>query len=248
MVKIQRFFTLSWLYKRFFWYCLIIAIFIGFVRSNKGSIILDLYSFIPQPFSNISDKQDRIESSDEIEKNIRISLLEKDNKRLREILELQSLSKKDRISAAVILREPRGWWQKLELNKGLKHGVMAGDAVVAPGGLVGLIYSATPYTSRVRLLTSSGSQIGVWVERTKNHGIMTGMGTINTKLSFLDSEIDVQKGDVVVTSPSSTLLPANLPIGIIQSVNRQASPTPDAIVQLIASPSSIDWVQILQIR
>ena len=53
-------------------------------------------------------------------------------------------------------------------------------------------------------------------------------------------------GDTVTTSPASTLLPPNLTIGIVKSVNEQALPSPYAIVQLTASPEAIDWVQILK--
>jgi rod shape-determining protein MreC len=33
-------------------------------------------------------------------------------------------------------------------------------------------------------------------------------------------------------------------VGVIQSVNEQAVPAPTAIVQLIAAPEAIDWVQV----
>jgi rod shape-determining protein MreC len=33
-------------------------------------------------------------------------------------------------------------------------------------------------------------------------------------------------------------------VGVIQSVDEQAVPAPTAIVQLIAAPEAIDWVQV----
>ena len=51
-------------------------------------------------------------------------------------------------------------------------------------------------------------------------------------------------GDLVATSPASTLLPPNVPVGVIQSVDEQAVPAPVAVVQLIAAPEAIDWVQV----
>ena len=56
----------------------------------------------------------------------------------------------------------------------------------------------------------------------------------------------VLAGDVVTTSPASTLLPPNLTIGIVQFVDENALPSPFAIVQLTASPEAIDWVQVLK--
>jgi rod shape-determining protein MreC len=63
-------------------------------------------------------------------------------------------------------------------------------------------------------------------------------------LRFIDKEPNVNLGDLVTTSPASTLLPPNVSVGVIQSVNEQAVPAPTAIVQLIAAPEAIDWVQV----
>jgi rod shape-determining protein MreC len=63
-------------------------------------------------------------------------------------------------------------------------------------------------------------------------------------LRFIDKDPNVSAGDLVTTSPASTLLPPNVSVGVIQSVNEQAVPAPTAIVQLIAAPEAIDWVQV----
>ena len=110
-----------------------------------------------------------------------------------------------------------------------------------------MVESVTPVTSRVRLLTSPGSQIGVWAPRTNSHGLLVGLGTSRPQLVFIDKDPKVFPGDLVSTSPASTLLPPNVPVGVIQSLNSQSLPEPYASVQLIAAPEAIDWVQV-QIR
>ena len=173
-------------------------------------------------------------------------MLEEDNIRLRRALSLKEFNVDQRISAAVISRSSRNWWQQLEINKGTKDGVWEGQTVIGPGGLIGLVDSVTPLTARVRLLTDPGHQVGAWINRTKCHGILTGMGTNRPKLIFLNKNSLAKIGDVVTTSPASTLLPPNLTIGIVQFVNEKALPSPYAIVQLTASTDAIDWVQILK--
>ncbi|MFL0727105.1 MAG: rod shape-determining protein MreC, partial [Prochlorococcus sp.] len=73
------------------------------------------------------------------------------------------------------------------------------------------------------------------------------MGTSRPQLKFIDKDPNAFPGDLVSISPASTLMPANLPIGVIQSVDNRAVPAPLAAVQLIAAPEAIDWVQV-QIR
>ena len=74
--------------------------------------------------------------------------------------------------------------------------------------------------------------------------VKMGVGEINADLDFIDKDVIVQPGDLVTTSPASILLPPNLPIGIVQSVDMRAVPSPQAVVQLIATAQAIDWVQV----
>ena len=71
-----------------------------------------------------------------------------------------------------------------------------------------------------------------------------GLGTARPQLQFLDKEVRVKEGDLVSTSPASTLLPPTLPVAVVQSINLRAVPAPTALVQLIAAPDAIDWVQV----
>jgi len=234
------------LLKSRFWAILFFGALLFGIRLTKGAGYLDLYSILLKPILPGTAQREWIQEGANIERNIRLKLLEEDNNRLRRALSLRELNRNQRISAAVISRSSRNWWQLLEINKGSKDGVMKGQTVIGPGGLIGLVDSTTPLTSRVRLLTDPGHQIGAWIDRTKRHGILTGMGTNRPKLIFLNKNSLVKKGDTVTTSPASTLLPPNLIIGIVQVVNENALPSPYAIVQLTASPEAIDWVQVLK--
>ena len=216
------------------------------IRWTKGAGYLDLYSILLKPILPGTAQREWIKQGANIERDIRLKLLEDDNNRLRRALSLQESNFNQRISAAVISRSSRNWWKQLEINKGSKDGVLEGQTVIGPGGLIGLVDSTTPLTARVRLLTDPGHQVGAWIDRTKQHGVLTGMGTNRPKLIFLNKNSLAKLGDAVTTSPASTLLPPNLTIGIVQFVNEKALPAPYAIVQLTASPEAIDWVQVLK--
>ena len=216
------------------------------VRWTKGAGYLDFYSLLLKPLLPGTAQREWIQEGDNFEKNTRLKLLEQDNIRLRRALSLKEFNNENRISAAVIGRSSRSWWQQLEINKGAKDGIVNGQTVIGPGGLIGLIDSTTPLTSKVRLLTDPGHQVGAWIDRTKRHGILIGMGTNRPKLIFLNKNSFAKIGDAVTTSPASTLLPPNLVIGVVQFVEEKALPAPFAIVQLTASPEAIDWVQVLK--
>ncbi|WP_320666797.1 rod shape-determining protein MreC [Prochlorococcus sp. MIT 1307] len=224
------------------WFLLASCLFI--VRLSKGAGFSDAYALLTKPFWPGSAQREWIQDGAQLDQQIRLNLLEQDNERLRTILSLQQSSKFGLFSAPVISRRPKGWWQQVELGKGSIDGIRPTFAVMGPGGLLGIVESVTPTTARVRLLTAPGSQVGVWVSRTKSHGILLGMGTNRPQLTFLDKAPMVIEGDVVSTSPASTILPPNLPVGVIQVLDKKALPAPQASVQLLAAPEAIDWVQV----
>ena len=137
------------------------------------------------------------------------------------------------------------WWRQLLLNKGSNNGVKIGSIVLGPGGLLGRVDSTTNFTSTVILLTSPESKVGVLVERAQVNALLIGSGDYSPKLIFYNNNVDVKVGDVVASSPASTLLPPNIPIGIIQSVDMTFRSKKTANVLLLGKPQVIDWVKIV---
>jgi rod shape-determining protein MreC len=214
------------------------------VRLTKGVAFADAYALVSRPFWPGPSQQEWLRSSQRLAADLRLSQLAQDNARLRGLLDLGQVHS-GAIQAAVISREVDGWWQQILLNKGTLAGLRVGDGVEGPGGLVGLVGQVSLSTATVTLLTDPASRIGVWVARTRQHGLLSGVGTSRPVLRFLDKDPQVRPGDVVLTSPASTLVPPNLPVGVVQSIDQGANPAPEAIVQLSAPVDAIDWVEVL---
>ena len=248
MVDIRRISTNRWWHKKNNWGLFIFLLFLFFARISKGSLYKDFYYLISKPFWPGQFQREVLTKSIEQEFFIRLKQLEKDNKRLREILSLQRLSDSESISAIVISRKTSSFWRQIILNKGAKDGVEIGSIVVGPGGLLGRVHNTSLFTSSVKLLTSPESKVGVWVERIQMHGLLVGTGNDYPKLIFYNKDIDIKAGDFVVSSPASTLLPPNIPIGIIQSIDKELEEKKTANILLLGKPQAIDWVQILKVE
>ena len=248
MLDIRRISSSRWWHKKKYWTFFGIFLFLVFVRISKGSIYRDFYYFISRPFWPGKFQKEIILKSIDQESLIKYDLLKKDNIRLREALSLQDTSNEANISAAVISRKTGSWWRQLILNKGSKDGVAIGSAVIGPGGLLGRINNTTLLTSSVTLLTSPESKVGVWVDRIQISGLMIGLGTDYPSLILFSKNADIKIGDFVSSSPVSTLLPPNIPIGIVQSVNKPFKSKKTAVISLLANPHVIDWVQILKVK
>ena len=248
MVDIRRISTTRWWNKKNNWGLFIFLSFLFFVRITKGSLYKDFYYLISKPFWPGQFQREVLTKSVEQEFLIKSKQLEKDNKRLREILSLQRLSDSESISANVISRKTGSFWRQIILNKGAKDGVEIGSFVVGPGGLLGRVENTSLFTSTVKLLTSPESKVGVWVERIQMHGLLVGSGNDYPKVIFYNKDIDIKVGDFVLSSPASTLLPPNIPIGIVQSVDEDLKAIKTANILLLGKPQAIDWVQILKVE
>ncbi len=248
MLDIRRISTNRWWNKKNNWGLFIFLLFLFFVRISKGSLYKDFYYLISKPFWPGQFQREVLTKSVEQEFLIRLKQLEKDNKRLREILSLQRSSDSESISANVISRKNGSFWRQIILNKGAKDGVEIGNFVVGPGGLLGRVDNTSLFTSTVKLLTSPESKVGVWVERIQMHGLLVGSGNDYPKVIFYNKDIDIKVGDFVLSSPASTLLPPNIPIGIIQSVDEGFKAKKTANILLSGKPQAIDWVQILKVE
>ncbi len=248
MFNIRRISTSRWWHKKKNWIIFGIFLFLIFVRISKGSIYKDFYYFISKPFwPGQFQKEILLESIDQ-EYLIKLNLLKEDNIRLRKILSLQESSTRDSISAAVISRKTGSWWRQIILNKGSKDGVEIGSAVIGPGGLLGRVSNTSFLTSSVTLLTAPESKVGVWVDRIQLNGLLVGLGDDYPSLILYTKNPDIKVGDFISSSPSSTLLPPNISIGIVQSLDKRLKGQTIAKISLLAKPQVIDWVQILQVN
>ena len=248
MLDIRRISTNRWWHKKKNWLLLIFLSFLFFVRISKGALYKDFYYLISKPFWPGQFQREVITKSVDQELLIKLNQLEKDNKRLREILSLQRTSDSESILATVISRKTGSWWRQIILNKGMKDGVETGNFVIGPGGLLGRINNTSLLTSSVRLLTSPESKVGVWVERVESNGLLVGSGSDYPKVIFYRKDVDIKVGDFVLSSPASTLLPPNIPIGIIKSVDEVSNSKKTANIMLLGKPQAIDWVQILKVE
>ena len=248
MLKIRRISASRWWHKKKNWILFGIFLFLIFVRISKGYLYKDFYYFISKPFWPGQFQKEVILESINHENLIKFNLLKKDNMRLREMLYLQGSSNNDAISAAVISRKTGSWWRQLILNKGSKDGVEMGSIVLGPGGLLGRVNNTSLLTSSVTLLTSPESKVGVWVDRIQLNGLLIGSGDDYPNLIIYSKDADIKVGDFVSSSPSSTLLPPNIPIGVVKSIEEPFKGKKKAKILLLAKPQLIDWVQILKVK
>ncbi|AZB71634.1 rod shape-determining protein MreC [Synechococcus elongatus] len=214
------------------------------LRQTQGALLAEVYALITRPFYPGPTQQEWVQSATVSGLEQALLEAEAENRVLRQQLALQPKQPPGTVLAPIIGRSVDSWWQQVTLGRGSRAGVQVGDSVSGPGGLVGRIVSVSPNTSRVLLITDPSSGVGVMISRSRSQGYIRGQGTNQVTVRFFDRDPVVRPGDVAVTSSASTLFPAGLPVGVVQKVDLQATPAPEAVLQLSAPIGQLEWLTI----
>jgi rod shape-determining protein MreC len=219
------------------------------LRQTQGTLLLELYQSITRPWQMLQQgisPEERFQDARLLEMKTRIVDLEHQNQSLQNLLgyiERDPLSIHP-IVARVVGRSADHWWQQVVLNRGANEGIYEGDIVKSDGGLVGLIESVTPSTSRVLLISDLKSQVGVTVSRTGAKGVLRGDASSEASLEFYEKVPNVKIGDLVSTSTYSQKFPPGIAVGRIKSLDLKKLPASVAKVELFPPIKYLDWVTV----
>lgn len=106
----------------------------------------------------------------------------------------------------------------MTLARGEKEGIQKGMIVVSEGFLVGKIIGATPFSSRVILPSAEGSEIKARIVESGQAGVVRGTPEGRIILDEVLQEVELEEGQVIVTSGEEEKYPADIPIGTIGKV------------------------------
>lgn len=215
-----------------------------FLRQTEGAVLYEAYQFLVRPFQPDLERKTVLTNAQIQELQQRLTELESQNQQFRTLLGYVEQTKKPGITAPVVGRSADHWWQHVLMGRGSRDGIKEGYVVMAPGGVVGRVVSVTPNTSRVLLLSDPSSRVGVTVSRSRFMGYIRGQSSNRAVMEFFDKVPDVRQGDVITTSALSQLFPAGLPVGRVESVNMSKSPAPEAMIELTAPVSFLEWAII----
>ncbi len=218
------------------------------IRQTQGSFLLESYQLIARPFYNSPDRTAELKNAQSEELQQRLIDLQNKNQKLEDLLGFIQTQKTKGIPAPVIGRSADHWWSHLVLGRGKKDGVEVNSIVMSPGGVVGRVSKVSDSASVVVLLSDAFNQVGVTVSRTRATGFIKGQSAdkagSQVVMEFFDKNVDVRRGDTLVTSAFSKKFPSGLPIGRVESVDLGKSPSPEAVIQLTAPIAALEWTAI----
>jgi rod shape-determining protein MreC len=140
-----------------------------------------------------------------------------------------------------------GWLSYLVLDRGSADGVKPQDVAVTGEGVVGQVYSATERTARVLPITDPASGVAVRVQRSRETGILKGLGDWECEVRYLPPEADVRPGDRLLTAGTGGVFPKGLRVGTVTWVDTDRSaPGKVAGVKLAADLRKVEEVLLVR--
>jgi rod shape-determining protein MreC len=120
-------------------------------------------------------------------------------------------------AAAVIGRDPSPFLHYIIINRGSNDDIRRGMPVVTNQGLVGRVDAVISDAARVLLITDPASLVNVYLQNANTDAVLSGSVTGDISLDFIPQDVDVQAGDLILTSGLGGGYPPDLIVG--QTVN-----------------------------
>ncbi|MDQ3171220.1 MAG: rod shape-determining protein MreC [Acidobacteriota bacterium] len=161
------------------------------------------------------------------------------------------------ITARVIAGDPTPGFPAVTIDRGSADGLRENMAVIGPRGVVGRIYGRLQeHAAQVQLIVGRNAGAGGYLERTGAGGIIVGSNEDPPlRMEDVSNLVDVQVGDVVLTSGLDGIFPRGYTIGRVEQAERGSGtyrliavrPTVDfsnlQYVLVVTTPPSPRWAE-----
>ena len=158
--------------------------------------------------------------------------IEKENLRLRKLVQFKKASSFKLIPAKVIGRDSSNLSDSIIINVGSNKSVKEDTVVVSKAGLIGRVYNSFSAMSKVMLITDANSRISAIISRSRQFGMLYGTSAGLCILKHLPLDVDLILGDEVITSGFSDIYPKGIAVGkVVRIVKEPRGLTLSAIIQ-----------------
>ena len=144
-----------------------------------------------------------------------------ENAELRELLEASQRLDRGFHAAEIRSIDLNPFSHRILIDRGRLEGLSPGQPVIDALGVVGQVDEVYLYSSQVILLTDPDHALPVRIQRTGLRTIAYGSGlTSRMRLNDLPMNVDLEPGDLLVTSGLGGTFPAGLPVARVDGVER----------------------------
>jgi rod shape-determining protein MreC len=150
---------------------------------------------------------------------------------LERLLGLRDQSKLMTIPAEIIAAGASPDFRTVTIDKGSRDGLRADMAIIAPGGVVGRVATASARAAKVQLLVDRNAAAGAIIARSRAQGVVVGGGDDRLRMDYVSEAADIAVGDVVMTSGIDGIYPKGFAIGRVEAVEKNGPASTRIVVK-----------------
>ena len=125
------------------------------------------------------------------------------------------------LAANVIARDPSPFLNWLILNRGSDSGIKSDMPVVTGQGLVGRVVEVNAVACKVQPVTDPTVAIAARLQSSREPGVVLGLVGGGLEMQFITQKVQVNPGEVVVTSGLGDLYPPGIVLGTVSATQKQ---------------------------
>lgn len=253
----RRLFDMLWFFREYFLLTVLILISIILLSVNDTTqirrirsvtvgaigLLQDAFGFIPNYFDlrdeNRILRSQNVSLADETSRLREASL---ENIRLRKLLELKERTPYSYVAANVVGKSLQLMRNTITLDVGEKDGVQFNMPIITDAGLVGRVISTSSAYCVGQILFNKDFRASAKVQRGRVDGIVSWEGGDKLSLNNVAKTLDVQPGDMVMTSEYSSIFPAGIKIGVVTATKQ----SPGGLFQSVEIAPSVDFSRLEQ--
>jgi rod shape-determining protein MreC len=149
-------------------------------------------------------------------------------------------------AASVIGRDPSPFLHYIIIDRGSADGIRRGMPVVTDQGLVGRVEAVISNAARVQLITDPSSAVNVRLEIAERDATLVGSVSGDLGLDLVAQDVNLEVGDILLTSGLGGAYPSDLLVGQILTVRKRDSDLfQQASVQPIVDFTSLKIVLVV---
>jgi len=178
----------------------------------------------------------------------KITILEGENKKLKEIVDYKANTKSKLITTRVIGINSDHLSKMIIVDVGKDDGIKTGQPVIASGNiLIGITSKVENKISFVRLINDNQSKIAAtMLNKDKSLGIVEGGYGLSLRMTLIPREEIILLGDKVITSGLEKDIPSGILIGEVAVAENEAyQPFQQAVLNPATNLSKLDIVSII---
>ena len=190
-------------------------------------------------------------NADLVADNLRLLEIERENERLRRLLDFAETQpglelRGAQIVARIIGQESNNFLNFFMLDLGQTHGVEEGMPVVTEQGFVGRISEVTDTTAKVLLVTDANSSVSALLQNSRLNGVIRGNPDGNLLMDYIPQGGAFSVGEFVSTSGLGGKFPKGITIGqVVEIRQRDIDVFQQAVVRPVVQFDQIELVMVV---